>query len=186
MVDFFLEQNFTEEQSFWFMVYIIEKLLHPQFYSSFFPLFADIKFFKVMLFHLNNEVFNSLMKNQMDLFFILHKWLFMHFMDISNHSLVSWFMDFFLIESEVATMKTAMIFFVDKPQKIIGIKSIQNLKSCLQEMIQTINDEIVFKKLYKKFFLSEELYTYGRKILIQKEKGSSVIKIIYKRNFIIK
>ena len=171
MADFFLKQGFSEQECFWIMVFILEKLLHPQFYSSFFPLFADIKIFKVMLFNLDSEIFHYLTKNNLDLFLILHKWLFMHFMDVNNEAFISWFMDFFLMEAEVATMKTSMILFLSEPKQILKIKTVQDLKKYLIYKISNFSSEKDFKYSYKKFFLSEEIFKTVRKILIQKEKG---------------
>ena len=63
IVDYFLSQDFSTEETFWILVFIIEDLLHKQFYASFFPIFADIKFFKCMLYHLNYKIFKFITDN---------------------------------------------------------------------------------------------------------------------------
>lgn len=116
MVDFLLDTGLTEEETFWVLVFLIEDLFHKQFYCSFFPLFADIKFFKCMIYHLNYKIFKQITSKQIDLFFILHKWFLLHFMDSSNRNFVLWLIDFLLIDREIATLKAAAVVFTHDPK----------------------------------------------------------------------
>ena len=173
IVDFFLSQGFAPEEAFWILVYIVEDLLHKQFYTSFFPIFADIKFFKCMLYHLNYKIFKHVVDRKLDLFFILHKWFLLHFMEIPNKALTSWVLDFFFVEHEICTLKTTLVMFTSNPKEILKQGNIEELKQYFDGVIESFSDEAQFKGLFKKFFLSKELFEYARELLIKKEEGGS-------------
>lgn len=175
MANYFLLNGYTETETFWIMSYILEKLLHPQFYNEFFPLFSDIKFLKVIIFHLNTHLFNHLTNFKIDFFFLLHKWFLLHFLEEENSKMVKWFLDFFFLEGEKATIKTSLFIFLKGSEKIIQKKTIHEIKFCIEKIKAEITDEIDFLKNYKKIFMSEYLYKHIREILIKKEKGNILI-----------
>lgn len=172
IADYFLLNGFNQEETFWIMSYILEKLLHPQFYIEFFPLFSDIKFLKVIIFHLNTDLFNHLTSLKIDFFFLLHKWFLLHFLEDSNCEVMKWFLDFFLLEGERATIKTSLFIFLKGANRIMNKKTIHEIKFCIENIKREITDEMDFLKNYKKIFLSEYLYKNIRKILIKKEKSN--------------
>ena len=174
IVDFFLTQGFTSEETFWILVFIIEDLLHKQFYASFFPIFADIKFFKCMLYHLNHKVFKHIADQKLDMFFVLHKWFLLHFMEVSNPQLITWILDYFFVEREIATLKATIVMFTYKPKEIIQKKTIEELKDHFEEVIQQFQSEKKFKNFFNKFYLSKELFEYARELLIKKEESEEV------------
>ena len=174
MVDFLLGTGLVEEEVFWVLVFMIEDLFHPQFYSSFFPLFADIKFFKCMIYHLNYKIFKRITSKNFDLFFILHKWFLLHFMDAPNKRFVLWLIDFLLIDREIATLKAAAVIFTRKPKEFRKCETLEDIREHLDQIIVSFEDEAEFKSIFKKFFISKELFTYARELLIKKEKGGFI------------
>jgi hypothetical protein len=173
IVDFFLTNEYSPEETFWILVYIVEDLLHKQFYGSFFPIFADIKFFKCMLYHLNYKIFKHIVDKKLDLFFILHKWFLLHFMEVANKDLISWVIDYFFVEQEICTLKTTMVMFTTNPKEILKQNNIEELKNYFESVILSFKDEEKFKSIFNKFYLSKELFDYARDLLIKKEEGSS-------------
>lgn len=171
IVNFFLLQNYSPEETFWVLVFIIEQLLHKQFYASFFPIFADIKFFKCMLYHLNYKIFKYVADQKLDLFFILHKWFLMHFMEINNPKLITWFLDYFFVEREIATLKATIVLFTFDQKKIVEKDNIEKLKEHFDKVIISFKNEKRFKSLFNKFYLSKELFEYARDLLIKKEES---------------
>lgn len=172
MVDYFLTQEFSTEETFWVLVFVIEDLLHKQFYASFFPMFADIKFFKYMLYHVDHKIFKFVAEEGLDLFFILHKWFLLHFMDISNRQLTRWFLDYFFVEREIATLKATIVFFTCRPKELMRTSNMNDLKKHFEETIESFVNERKFKSVYNKFYLSKELFEYARDLLIKKEEST--------------
>lgn len=171
IVDFFLTQEFSTEETFWMLVFVIEDLLHKQYYASFFPMFADIKFFKYMLYHLDHKVFKYMADEGFDLFFILHKWFLLHFMDISNRSLTRWFLDYFFVEREIATLKATTVFFTSGSKDLIRSSNMNEIKEHFAKVISSFVSERKFKSVYNKFYLSKELFETARELLIKKEES---------------
>ena len=84
MVDFFWKKGFTVEASFWLFCYLIEELIAFEFFRNLSTLFADIKMFKYFLYYKNRSLFKSLMQNKIDLFFVIHKWFLVNFLNVEN------------------------------------------------------------------------------------------------------
>jgi hypothetical protein len=84
IVEFFWLKGFSEEASFWLFCHLIEDLISFEFFRNLTPLFADIKMFKYFLFFKNRKLFKSLMNYKIDLFFVIHKWFLVSFLNIDN------------------------------------------------------------------------------------------------------
>ena len=171
IVDYFLTQDFSPEETFWLLVFIIEDLLHKQFYASFFPIFADIKFFKCMLYHLNYKIFKFITDNNFDLFFILHKWFLLHFMEVNNPQFITWFLDYFFVEREIATLKTTIVMFICMPKDILKCEDVDQLRKHFERVIMSFSEEHKYKTMFNKFYLSQELFEYARELLIKREES---------------
>lgn len=84
MVEFFWLRGFNEETAFWMFCHLNENLVLIKFFRNLTPLFADVKMFKYFLYYKNKKLFRSLMMNKIDLFFIIHKWFLINFMNVDN------------------------------------------------------------------------------------------------------
>ena len=172
IVDFILTRGFSEEETFWMLVYMIENLLHKQYYSTFYPIFANIKFLKCMLYHLNYKIYKFFVDKNFDTFMFLHKWFLMHFMDVDNKGLISWILDFLFVEKDIATIKSILVIFTRNSSEVFKINKFENLIEYFNQTISDFDDEVKFKSSFRKFFLSKELFDYARELLISKEEGA--------------
>lgn len=84
IVEFFWKKGFSMEASFWLFCHLIEDLISFEFFRNLTPLFADIKMFKYFLFFKKRKLFKSLMEYKIDLFFVIHKWFLVSFLNIDN------------------------------------------------------------------------------------------------------
>ena len=84
IVEFLWNMGFREESAFWIFCHLTENLVLRQFYQNLTLLFVDVKLFKYVLFNKNKKLFRKLMANQIDLFFIIHKWFLVNFLNINN------------------------------------------------------------------------------------------------------
>ena len=84
IVDFLWQKGFDEESTFWIFCYIAENLILKKYHLNLTLLFVDVKLFKYILYNKNKKLFRKLMKNQIDLFYIIHKWFLVNFLNISN------------------------------------------------------------------------------------------------------
>jgi hypothetical protein len=84
MADFLWQKGFDEESAFWIFCHINENLIKKSFYQNLTLLFVDVKLFKYILFNKNKKLFRKLMENQIDLFFVIHKWFLVNFLNINN------------------------------------------------------------------------------------------------------
>jgi hypothetical protein len=86
MVEFLWQKGFEEESAFWIFCHLTENLVLKKFYRNLTLLFVDVKLFKYVLYNKNKKFFRKLMENQIDLFFVIHKWFLVNFMNINNIS----------------------------------------------------------------------------------------------------
>jgi hypothetical protein len=84
MVEFFWTRGFDEESAFWMFCHLNENLVLINFFRNLTPLFADVKMFKYFLYYKNKKLFRSVMQNKIDLFFIVHKYFLVNFMNVDN------------------------------------------------------------------------------------------------------
>lgn len=84
MVEFFWKKGLEEEPGFWLFCHLAEDLVLYKFFNNLTPLFADVKIFKYFLFNKSKRLFKSIMQNRIDLFFIIHKWFLVNFLNIDN------------------------------------------------------------------------------------------------------
>lgn len=177
IVDFFLRQEYSEEETFWMLVYILEDVLNENFYVNFFPVFANIKIFKFILFHINIEMFNFFALKNFDIFLILHKWFLLHFIDSPNNSFITWFLDYFFLEGDLATTKASFLIFAFNEDKLLECTDIYSLNKAMSTLIHFIQDETLFKTVYNDFYISNDVYYYVQNFLIKQEKSNSFILI---------
>ena len=86
IVDFFWKKGFDQESSFWLLCHLAEELVLFEFYKDMTPLFADIKMFKYFLFNRDKKLFKALIQNNIDVFFAIHKWFLVNFLNLENVS----------------------------------------------------------------------------------------------------
>lgn len=84
MVEFFWKKGFNQESAFWLFCHLAENLIISSFFKNLSPLFADVKIFKFLLFFKGRKLFKSLMEKKIDLFFVIHKWFLVHFLNVDN------------------------------------------------------------------------------------------------------
>ena len=84
IVDFLWDKGFDEESAFWVFCHVTENLVMKKFYLNLTLLFVDVKLFKYILYNKNKKLFRKLMENQVDLFFVIHKWFLVNFLNINN------------------------------------------------------------------------------------------------------
>ena len=84
IVEFLWLRGFNQESAFWIFCHMTENLVLIRFFRNLTPLFADVKMFKYFLYYQNKKLFRALMQNKIDLFFVIHKWFLVHFLNIDN------------------------------------------------------------------------------------------------------
>ena len=94
-------------------------------------------------------------------------------MDAPNKRFVLRLIDFLLIDREIATLKAAAVIFTRNPKEFRKCETLEDIREHLDQIIGSFDDEAEFKSIFKKFFISKELFTYARELLIKKEKGGS-------------
>ena len=81
---YFLSCGFTEEETFWILVYIIENLIPRDYYINMVPIISDIKMFRHILNEKCPKLVQQIQKISVDLNFILIPWFVMAFANIDN------------------------------------------------------------------------------------------------------
>lgn len=84
IVEFLWLRGFNEEAAFWIFCHLNENLVLINFFRNLSPLFADVKMFKYFLYYKHKRLFQALMENRVDLFFLVHKWFLVHFLNVNN------------------------------------------------------------------------------------------------------
>jgi hypothetical protein len=82
---FLLDMGFTEEQTFWMVCYIFERLMPNNYYVNMIPVIADIELFKIILEEYLPRLTTHLGKLSVDLNFMLIPIFVTAFTNIKNH-----------------------------------------------------------------------------------------------------
>lgn len=83
-VDFLWQKGFDQEAAFWILCHLNENLIDNKFFQNLMLVFVDVKLFKYFLYNLNKKLFRKIMSNGIDLFFVIHKWFLVNFLNIRN------------------------------------------------------------------------------------------------------
>lgn len=83
-VDFLWEKGFDEEAAFWILCHLNENLIDNKFFENLMLVFVDVKLFKYFLYNVHKKLFSKIMANGIDLFFVIHKWFLVNFLNIRN------------------------------------------------------------------------------------------------------
>jgi len=94
-------------------------------------------------------------------------------MEVKNKKYITWFLDYFFVEREIATLKATIVMFICKPKEIVKCKDVEELRQHFEGVIETFSDERKFKIIFNKFYLSQELFEYARDLLIKKEESNT-------------
>lgn len=84
IVYYLLELGFSEERTFWMLVYIVENLIPKGYYSNMAPVIADIRLFKYILNIRHPELSLHFQHLNADLNYFLIPWYIMIFTNLKN------------------------------------------------------------------------------------------------------
>lgn len=80
----FLEEGFSEEETFWILAHIFEQLINKDYYINMVPIIADVKLFKYLLKQQKSKLVAHIQYLSADLSFVLIPWFVMVFTNIQN------------------------------------------------------------------------------------------------------
>ncbi len=127
---YLIEVGFEEEQIFWILNYLIEKLIPKNYFTNMLPLLADIKMIKYLLKEKNPAFLELLMKFKVDLNFLLIPWFLLIFTSIDNFELNHIIFDRFLVEGVVVYFKICLVVFrnvIPYIKKAVGMQQFVNI-----------------------------------------------------------
>lgn len=84
IVYYLLELGFSEERTFWMLLFMVENLIPKGYYSDMLPVIADIRLFKYILLIKFPLVAQHFHKFNVDLNFFLIPWFVMIFTNLKN------------------------------------------------------------------------------------------------------
>lgn len=82
---YFLENGFTEEETFWILAHIIEQVIPKNYYINMVPIIADIKILRQMMKEKIPRLVKHIQDLNVDLNFLLIPWFVMVFTNIQNN-----------------------------------------------------------------------------------------------------
>lgn len=168
---YLLKMDFSEEETFWIMDYIINNLIPRDYYTNMIPLLADIKVLRYLLNERDPHFVRKLNDIGMDLNFMLTSPFLLIFTDINNLRLTTTIFDQFLVEGIILYFRLMFVVFQET-------KFFLDDKKC-----NSMNDYVVFFRDYLKnkskvkdiqkkmggIFLNTELIHFLRRHVINKE-----------------
>ncbi|KAL4450311.1 hypothetical protein ABPG74_009017 [Tetrahymena malaccensis] len=156
IVCFLLDLQFSEEETFWILVQVLENILPIDFFPNFMlGLLCDLKIFNDLLKYYNNKIWKKFQEVQIDTSIILTHWLVCLFTNSVKKQVLEVIWDHLFAKGSVALFKASLLFFDICQEEILQGKGIEILNK-IEEKIRNYDDCVTFNQKMGKIYISKK------------------------------
>ncbi|CAD8199393.1 unnamed protein product [Paramecium pentaurelia] len=174
-IAYYFLQHFNEEETFWFLCFLFETLLPPNYYNHLYGVQCDDYIIKDLLQFLKPQLFNHMKKLQIETSLITIQWLVCCF--TFHNRLSDTIIDLLLLDGSKAQIKCVLTYLSFLEPILLQCEDIGTFIMSIENFVKSYQDREQYVKEYNRIYINNKILQY-----VRQDYSKKVVKMIQQRS----
>ncbi|CAD8180475.1 unnamed protein product [Paramecium octaurelia] len=174
-IAYYFLQHFSEEETFWFLCFLFETLLPPNYYNHLYGVQCDDFIIKDLLQFLRPQLISHMQRLQIDTSLIIIQWLVCCF--TLHNRLSETIIDLLLLDGSKALIKCVLTYMSLSEPMLLKCEEIGTFIMSIENFIQSYQDREQYVKEYNRIYINNKILQF-----VRQEYSKKVVLMVQQRS----